>query len=481
MENSRNMQIRKVKELINESPEKFPRVLREQFMNLDRRDVEDLSFTGLIKMIREKDQAQFHNQLPEILDVLKENAGVQTAYNLLLRIEAALEIRKPTLAIYDHTFHIIGGGEKYGFTVAYALQDIFDITIIANKKITHKDILDWYHLDLAKCKIKIIGIPFFDELDPVHLDPGRVTKRVENPFHIISKESGNYDFFINNGMNEMVYPLSNISAIICHFPERRPTGYFYADKYTYIIYNSKYTAGWVENKWKFSPHKHIYPPVDMEPAENKLKKENIIISVARFEIGGSKKQLEMIRTFRKIYKKVPFKLKGWKLVLIGGSHEGNPYLEKVRGLLQEPGTENIELKVNTSGGELKDLYKKAKIFWHLCGLDQSDPALVEHFGMTIVEAMQNKVAPIVFDGGGQREIVEQGKSGFRVTTTAELIKYTLQLIENPGLLEEIGNSAFSRSKRFNRERFDREVREFFNEVLQDYIGQSVRPEKIQKR
>lgn len=459
-----------VMDKVTQAPAKVTDILKEHLPELSREEMNRLAFSALMKTGKEKNETEFQALLRDVLSFLEENGGVQSAYNLVSRLEVALGLRKPTMAIYDHTFHIIGGGEKYGFTVAYALQDIFDITILANKEVTHENILDWYHLDLSKCKIKIMPIPFFDEFDPVHLDPARVSKRVENPFHIIGRESGNYDFFINNGMNEMVYPLSNVSFIICHFPERRPFGYFYADRYTSIIYNSKYTAGWIENKWKFSPHRHIYPPVDMEPADSDLKKENIIISVARFEIGGSKKQAEMVRTFRKLSKQVPGRLKGWKLFLIGGSHEGNPYLEKIRDLLKLPGAENIELKVNVSGDELKELYKKAKIFWHLCGLDQSDPALVEHFGMTIVEAMQNKTVPIVFDGGGQREIVEQGTSGFRVTTTAELIKYTLQLIENPEGCSEMGEQAFARSKRFNRERFDKEVREYFSELLADYRG-----------
>lgn len=470
MENNENTTSKQVEAAITDSPGKLIEIVKAHFPELSRDEVHRLVFSALLRIGKAGNAKQFETLLSGAFHFFKQNMGVQAAYNLLIRLEAGLGLRKPTLAIYDHTFHIIGGGEKYGFTVAHALQEIFDITIIANKEVTHRNILEWYHLDLAQCKIKIIPIPFFDRFDPIHLDPGRVTKRTENPFHIIGKESGNYDFFINNGMNEMVYPLANVSFIICHFPERRPTAYFYADKYTYIIYNSKYTAGWIEKKWKFSPHQHIYPPVDMEPADNKLEKENIILSAARFETGGSKKQVEMVRTFQKLCKNAPDKLKDWQLVLVGGSYEGNPYLEKIREMVQAAGTDNIQLKVNIPGDELKDLYKKAKIFWHLCGLDQSDPALVEHFGMTIVEAMQNKIAPIVFDGGGQREIVEQGKSGFRVASTADLIKYTLQLIENPRQREEMSAQAFSRSKRFNRERFEKEVKEYFSKLVEDYHG-----------
>ena len=73
----------------------------------------------------------------------------------------------------------------------------------------------------------------------------------------------------------------------------------------------------------------------------------------------------------------------------------------------------VELKVNIPVSELQEMYRQAGIFWHFCGLLQTEPALVEHFGMTTVEAMQNGCVPVVFDGGGQREIVEEGRSGFR--------------------------------------------------------------------
>ncbi len=411
-------------------------------------------------------------QLEKVIGEIADQYGIQQAYNALLRLETSLEIRKPTLGFYDHTGHMIGGGQKYGFTVAHALQEVFDLTLILNKPLTHQDILDWYHLDLSKCKLKIIPIPFFDQFDSLHLDPARISRRIPNPFHIISRESGNYDFFINNSMNEMICPLSPVSSLICHFPERRPRSYFYADRYTHVIYNSTYTAGWVEKKWKFTPHKHIYPPVDMAPApgEKEVKKEKIILSVARFEEGGSKKQLEMVRTFIKLNNRFPDIASHWKLVLVGGSPLENDYLKGIRERVERSGLDSIEINVNSSGDELKNLYRKASVFWHLCGLDQTDPALVEHFGMTIAEAMQNGIAPLVFDGGGQREIVAHGVSGFRVRSTAQLMTHTLNLMENNELREKMGREALKQSKQFARENFEKKVKDFFCAELEKYAG-----------
>jgi glycosyltransferase involved in cell wall biosynthesis len=88
--------------------------------------------------------------------------------------------------------------------------------------------------------------------------------------------------------------------------------------------------------------------------------------------------------------------------------------------------------------------------------------------MTIVEAMQNRAVPIVFDGGGQREIVEHGSSGFRVSSTAELMTFTLKLIREPQLREELGSNAFERSKAFTREVFEKKTKDFFSAELQKY-------------
>jgi len=307
---------------LKQDPEKLPHILNKYIKDLPREEIIRLVYSGLLK-IKEKNVKQFYSILNQSTKIISKRFGIQTSFNLLKRIEVGLNLRKPTLAIYDHCLHLIGGGQKYGLTVASILQDRFDISIIANKVVTHQNIMDWYNLDLSESQIKVIKIPFYEKLGTVHIDPIRVTEKIKNPFHLISLESTKYDFFINNSMLEMVYPLSGISAMIVHFPERRPNYFFYADQYTYIIYNSKYTASWIENKWKFSPHQHIYPPVDMEIYDGKKSKENIILSVARFEEGGTKKQLEMIRIFDKLTRIYPEISKGWKFVLVGGSHPGN--------------------------------------------------------------------------------------------------------------------------------------------------------------
>jgi glycosyltransferase involved in cell wall biosynthesis len=409
--------------------------------------------------------------IPEIsreLNDISAAQGIQAAYNYLLRAEVALNLRKPSLAIYDHAFHFVGGAQKYGLTVASALQDQCDITLIANHEVSQADFLSWYNLDLSKCRIKVIKLPYFEERNALHLDPAIIPKEIKNPFHLISRESGNYDIFINNSMNEMVYPLSNISVLVCHFPERRPKTYFYADQYTRVICNSRYTAEWIENKWKLSPHSHIYPPVDMETKEGELLKNKIILSVARFEVEGRKRQREMIEAFLTLNQVWPEIVNGWKFILVGGSNPGNPYLARLEQLLRDNRRQNIALKVNIPVQELKRLYREATLFWHVCGLKHEDPSEIEHFGMTTVEAMQNKMVPLVYDGGGLKEIVDHGVNGFRVRSTAELLEYSIRLVRDQSLVQSLSESAQQKAQAFTRAKFEQRVKSFFADILKNY-------------
>jgi glycosyltransferase involved in cell wall biosynthesis len=394
--------------------------------------------------------------------------GIQSAYNELLWAEVRLGLRRPSLAIYDHAFQAIGGAQKYGLTMIGSLQDQFDITLLANKDVRLEDFRDWYGLDLSHCRIKVIRLPYYEERNAFHIDPVFISRGVENPFDRVSLESGNYDIFVNNSMNEMVYPLANVSVLICHFPERRPTSYFYADRYTFTVCNSRYTAEWIERRWKFPPQRHIYPPVDMESTQEECAKKDIVLSVARYETEGTKRQREMVDTFLMLSREWPEAVRGWRFILVGGSQPNNRYLSELQKTVAENPARNIELRVNIPLAELKSLHREAKLFWHLCGLVQNDPSEVEHFGMTTVEAMQNGVVPIVYDGGGLREIVDHGVDGYRVKSKADLLDYSIRLFQNPALVEKLGRTARDRARTFSRTNFEGKVKAFFAEILESY-------------
>jgi glycosyltransferase involved in cell wall biosynthesis len=410
--------------------------------------------------------------LKEWMEPVRRTYGLQPALNILSRLEVSLGMRKPTLGMYDNALHFIGGAQKYGCTLAHALQDEFEVTLIANSEVDHEQLETWYGLDLARCRIKVVRLPYFEEREKQRgvFDAGLVDLREDNPFHPISLESGSYDVFVNNCMLEMVYPMAPVSEMVVHFPEREISRFFHVGRYTHIIHNSRYTARWIAKRWRLEPHVHIFPPVDMASplGECLEKKQDIILSVARFEPGGNKQQLEMIKAFLHLRRHFPGETEGWRLVLAGGSTPVNPYLDRIRGWLEDSVGSEIELRVNAPVDELREMYRTARIFWHFSGLGQRDPARIEHFGMTTVEAMQNGCVPVVFRGGGQVEIVEEGVSGLLFDSSLELEDKTLSLMRDTQMSSELAGGAHARGREFTKEVFMDRVREHFSGILSEY-------------
>ena len=383
----------------------------------------------------------------------------------VIQKEVVLGLRKIKVGIYDHAFHFAGGGQRYVATLAEILQDKYDITYIANKDITLEQYNKWFGLNLSQCKLKIIKIPFFEQAHQYHIIEGMVIGEQVNPFDIISQESMNYDIFINANMLTSVKPLSTLSIFICHFPDKDKEKFFSVDQYDYILTNGYYTSFWLKQRWGFDPTLLLYPPVDMyhgtASSDNKSK---IILSVARFEESGSKKQLKMIRAFCKLCKRDKRVEQEWRFIIVGGTEGDNLYFNKVKREVNAIKMGNIRLMPNLTNAEILRLYGESSIFWHACGLGEKDPGLVEHFGMTTVEAMQNYCVPIVINGGGQREIVEHKISGFLFNTEEELISYTIKVMDDDDLRKRIAQGAYERSHRFNADIFKKNALSFFEHV-----------------
>ncbi len=411
--------------------------------------------------------------LHAIKQELQHLFNCRLVHNFFSQLELALGSRPLKIAIYDHAFHIPGGGQRYVAEVAKILQDKYDVTYIANKDVKLSQYMDWYNIDLSKCKLKILKIPFFEKINEYTINESAVLFEDNNPFDIIGDESLNYDVFINANMLSKVKPQSVYSMFVCHFPDRKRGRFFHVDDYDAIVSNGSYTSSWIVKKWKLAPTHLLHPPVDMyNPRSNVQNKKNIILSVARFEVSGSKKQIEMAKAFANMVHENEILMQDWTFVLAGGTLPKNPYFDKVKRIVDSLRC-NIELRPDVKYEELRILYRDAAIFWHACGLKEKDPHRVEHFGMTTVEAMQNFCAPVVIDGGGQREIVEHNISGFRFKTVTQLQEYTKTLISNIELRYEMAKNAYERSHNFNMDVFKAKLEKIFGEIETELKGKPI--------
>ncbi|MDZ7833049.1 MAG: glycosyltransferase [Desulfobacterales bacterium] len=452
-------------------PEKLPAGIRQShiFLKGEKKNLYRVVLQAARKLVISNKAAISNRVLDRLKQIVQEVYGPLKAYHFFSRLELLLQFRSIRIGIYDHAFHFAGGGQRYVATMAEMLQDTFDITYIANKDISLEKYREWFGLNLSGCRLKVLKIPFFEARGRYFIDEGMVINEETNPFEIISKESVDYDIFINANMLGKVRPLSPLSVFVCHFPDRDREAFFQVDKYDFLISNGDYTGLWLKKRWGLAPTHRIYPPVDMYNGDVcETEKEKIILSVARFEVGGSKKQIEMINAFLDLKAKNPELLDGWRLCLAGGNFPKNSYYQEIKNKVRQ--CKDIELMPDVSHQVLKDLYARASIFWHACGLNETSPHLIEHFGMTTVEAMQNKCVPVVFDGGGQKEIIRHGQNGFRFQNIFQLQQYTLELIKDGKKYENMAAAAYTRSHDFNANSFGQQIESFFSELEYELCG-----------
>lgn len=227
--------------------------------------------------------------------------------------------------------------------------------------------------------------------------------------------------------------------------------------YDSIVANSNFTAEWLWNWWSL-PSQVVHPPVDQISlsAQTYLKSPEIL-SVGRFFIGGHNKNHKvMVQAFSQM---VRGGLTGWKLRLIGATGStaaDRSYLSNLRSLADGM---PIEIETDVDVTRLHDAYRRASIYWHAAGFGQNerrDPGAFEHFGIAPVEAMSAGAVPIVFDGGGVRESVENGKSGFLWKSESQLQEISWRLIRDADLRQTMAGAALARSKDFSPDKFRRD-------------------------
>ena len=242
---------------------------------------------------------------------------------------------------------------------------------------------------------------------------------------------------------------------------RRPGRYLYQswawkkrmESYGFKTAISEFSRLWAKRRWGIDCTV-VYPPVDT--SFNHVDKEKIILSVGRFALHGEghrKNHEEMLEAYGHMQNEG---LLHWKYFSVGGLHvtpAHQAYFKQLSDLAAKSGAAVV---ANLPRNELTSLYERASIFWHASGYGEDQnvqPVLVEHFGISTVEAMAAGCVPVVINKGGQAEIVEHEVSGFVWETLEELRDYTTRLINDDNLRLQMSAAARKRAQMFRRDMF----------------------------
>ena len=215
--------------------------------------------------------------------------------------------------------------------------------------------------------------------------------------------------------------------------------------------NSHFTAEWIAARWG-QPAKVLYPPVAATPIEN-LPRSRKICTVARFGRGlVDKCALEMVTAFvdSGLHQEgVCLTVYGW----VGPSEADRAYFQEVR---RRSEGFPIEIIPNADTDELRHALSTSLVYWHAAGLGidpAKEPERVEHFGISVVEAMAHGCVPVVIAAGGPLETVRHGMDGIHCGTLADMVSATRRILSDSGEQKKLAASARARARQFSLETF----------------------------
>lgn len=333
------------------------------------------------------------------------------------------------IGFYNPYFDGFGGGERYTLTLASHWSKTHSVSLFWDDSEILNTAQNRFNLDLSRV---------------------RVTENVFKQKSIFKKlmVSGRYDliFFLSDGSIPSTLAKHNILHFQVPFAKIR-FNRLKMRAFDSIVCNSLFTKQSIDSKIG-DKSIVIYPPVDTLFVET-TRKSTKILTVGRFtSVKQAKKQEVMIEAFKMLTKNVKFKK--WHFDLVGAVLPGDiAYLERLK---EQAKGFSISFHPNISNKDLHSLYREASIYWHAAGFGETDPVNMEHFGISTVEAMSAGAIPIVFAGGGQKEIITNGVNGYLWVTPQELIEKT-DLVSETKTSEYIRKAAITSSKDFDTSLF----------------------------
>jgi glycosyltransferase involved in cell wall biosynthesis len=346
------------------------------------------------------------------------------------------------VGIYDPYLDTLGGGERYILSIASMLLEKHSVTLFWDESAI---------IEKAESKFKL-------SLKGLRQDKNIFASGISTSQRLLYSVQYDVIFYISDGSIPSL--LSRKVVPIVQYP---PDTHFSSSTVASIkLINTKFILCYSEFIKKYldkefnKPVHVLYPPVKKIPL--RLTKEKVILCVGRFTRGKNTKKQEFLIEF---FVKHKMHFHGWKLVFIGSVLEvDRDYVEDLKNMAS--GTDAIEFLIDVSYAVLSRYYATARIYWHAAGIGEDSvthPEAVEHFGISIVEAMSAGCVPIVYRAGGPTEIITEAINGFFFSDSNDLFHKTKSLMSDARLWQKLSDAAIDRSEYFSLEKFGSRLRE----------------------
>lgn len=385
-------------------------------------------------------------------DVARQSEHFEAAqkYEILTAIEAKPGYSGKPIAWVCTPFDVrIGGGERYILSVAGALSEQYEVWFLTRQRI-------------SRARLALT-------MDDLAISPGCY-------HHATMDDTANWPrpaLYVVMG-NEIepptpAYGQHNIYHLQFPFPIRY-IGHFSIErihKFDAILVNSQFTADNVRKafttyKIDAKPIHVVYPPVAIPSPEEQAsilarkreEKDKIkIVNIGRFVTQGHHKRQDVVMDIAEecFRLKLPVRFE-----IYGGLDSGEENMKYFSSLVERGARVKAKVQANVSRRVIENALNEATFYIHPCGMGHY-PGLssekLEHFGITVVEAMSRGCMPIVYGWGGAAELVRDTECG-RIFNSVEEI---FRMLERKISLDHI-HKIMDAGSRYGEEQFVEAIR-----------------------
>ena len=332
--------------------------------------------------------------------------------------------KRNRIGIYSPCKYTIGGGEYYiSMIMKYFIKLKYEIYYfnITNQHIFKKTLK--YYLN-SECS------EYIKLLDPTVLD---------------HNYNNTFDYFIEMGNGKLPRYTNNKFAYKniyhCQFP------YDYNKRWLVpninyldcLIVNSEYTKNYYlqcsTHRLESHKIKILYPLCDKDNIDNRdnIKIENSFIMIGRifpFALGENNKNQNFVMNIFKNFTELNYKL------YIVGSSKSDRYLRELKEMAKG---KNIEVHADVSEDIKFELLSKSKYYIHAAGADNvagKIPSSEEHFGISIIEALNCRCIPICANRGYPSFYIKDGVNGILFDNFSDLTEKLRNLLAGNNKLDE---------------------------------------------
>ncbi|KKQ01981.1 MAG: Glycosyl transferase family 2 [Candidatus Roizmanbacteria bacterium GW2011_GWA2_36_23] len=323
------------------------------------------------------------------------------------------------VGLYNPYLDIMGGGEKHILSILKVLEDEgFEINIFWDKDL-NQEIVDKFSLVFSD-RLKFLPNIFKSNSFPLSaLQTLRTLK--------------NFDLFFYVTDGSYFFSSANKNYIFCMVPQRELFTTNLLNKLKLLNYRFISNSQFTGNKlleWGIN-NQYIHPYIDKAFFANPSKKKPIILSVGRFFTHlHAKKQEMIIDTFIQLKKNRQFV--DYQLHLAGSvKKEDDKYVRVLKNKIKTH--PDIHIDTNLPFEKLLRIYKEAEFYWHFTGYgidEKKHPEMVEHFGITPLEAMASGCIVFCYNAGGPKKLIINGRNGYLFNDRQELLNQMQSLIRD---------------------------------------------------